>query len=113
MSLHKKVPEINEIMGAFAMSYKLEIVFVGLGDAALAKVSSALQPDIDLAVWRVHDRTDGQAPGIVGEPDSHIALAFDQTVRTENLRFYPEAPLLSKNSALLLPSRDAHRDLVH
>ena len=100
-------------MGAFAVSYKLEFVFVGVSGAGLAKVFRGLESDIDLPVRRVYDGTNRQPASIVRDPDRHVAFAFDETVRPKYLGLDSKTPLLSEDGFLLFPGRDAHGNFVN
>lgn len=100
-------------MEAFAGSYKLDFVFVGVGGAGLAKVFRTFEPDIDLSVRRVDDRANRQTAYVVRYPDRHFAFPFDEATAAEHLRLDAETPLLSEHGSLLFAAGDANRNFVN
>jgi hypothetical protein len=65
-------------MRAFAASYKLGLVIGRSVDGDLTKIFGTLESYVDLPIRRIDDRSYGQSAGIIGDPDLHISLAFDQ-----------------------------------
>ena len=100
-------------MEAFEASYKLSFVFLGKRNNDISQVFSTFQTKVDISLLRVNNRADRQTPDVVGDPDSHISLALDHTIRTEDLRFYTKTPLLPEDRLLSLACGDADRDVVN